>query len=308
MGTLHSAAILTLFLFVPSCSGGDEPLDGAGVPAGDSGSGGFGGDAASVDDAADAVPVEEAAVPDGSGPQYVIHVVSSADTFPHTDGWSGQTANNTSQGVRSFRLFRQASDPAPVVVFDHGAGYVEAGYDAGDDTIVGSAPTPSIQPGHYTFARFGVSHSRFRVHATMHYNGAAIPGEYDCVQVLSDGTDIDGVLRNRGWYRYVFEVAGKSYPQEGDNAPLPDSASTGGFTMVTIGNQTYYEFPIDVTVPPAVGADVHTGLLVNMFESFRWEDQDFPGYTQGVYDTTPISYEPVRRFGANTASMIVLPQ
>jgi hypothetical protein len=39
---------------------------------------------------------------------------------------------------------------------------------------------------------------------------------------------------------------------------------------------------------------------VNMSESFRWEDQALPGYTAGVYDTTPTSFEPIRRFGANS--------
>jgi hypothetical protein len=40
-----------------------------------------------------------------------------------------------------------------------------------------------------------------------------------------------------------------------------------------------------------------------MNEAFRWEDQALPGYANGVYDTTPVSFEPVRRYGANTYTL-----
>jgi len=233
-------------------------------------------------------------------------VVTTTEPFAHSDGYSGQTSRNTSQGIRSFTLFRDVNDPAPVTVFDHGSNYVEAGYNDGDNTIVGAAPVGSVPAAHYGLARFGVSHSRYRVYSTLHYQGLPIPGDFNCVQVLSDGTDIDGVTRSRGWYRYIFETGGQSYPQEGPNAPLPTSPTTGGFTMITIGSQTYYDFPIDLTVPAAIDKDLHTGLRVNMFESFRWEEQAQPGYSVGVYDTTPVSFEPVRRFGANAAELIVM--
>ncbi|MBI5537437.1 MAG: hypothetical protein HY898_32235 [Deltaproteobacteria bacterium] len=243
---------------------------------------------------------------DASGPSWIVHVVTTTDAFNHTDGYSGQTSRDTWQGVRSFQLLHDAADTAPVLVFDHGNGFVEAGYNNADDTIVGSAPIAVVPAGKYTLARFGVSHSRYRVYSTMHAQGSAYPGDFNCVQVLSDNTSIDGVERALGWYRYIFEFGGQSYPQEGADAPLPTSPTTGGFTMITIGGQTYYDFPIVLDVPASVDHDMHVGLKVNMFESFRWEDQNQPGYAPAVYDTTPTSFEPVRRFGANAAELIVL--
>src|SRR5581483_4675931 len=69
-----------------------------------------------------------------NGPTLTVHVRTTTASFAHVDGFSGQTSRLTKQGIRSFRLLRSADDPSPVVVFDRGSGYVEAGYDGGDDT------------------------------------------------------------------------------------------------------------------------------------------------------------------------------
>ena len=235
-----------------------------------------------------------------AGPKVTIHVQTSTAAFPHADGYSGQTTRKTKQGIRAFRLLRNANDPNPVLVFDHGAGYVEAGYDDGDDTVIGVAPLSKVPAGTYTIAQVVVTHSRFRVSSTMHYGGGAFPGEFDCVQALSDNTVIDGVARARGWYRYVFNVGNQSFPQEGANAPLPTQPETGGFTMKSNGGVTWYELPVNLVIPPNVTTDVTVIMAVNMNDAFRWEDQPLLGYTKGVYDTTPLSFEPIRRYGANS--------
>jgi hypothetical protein len=245
-------------------------------------------------DASDAAPI--------IGPKVTIRMKSSTAPFAHKDGFSGQTTRKTKQGVRRFRLLRSANDPSPVVVFDHGSGFVEAGYDDGDDTVLGVAPLAKVPAGTYAIAQMVVTHSRFRVSSTMHYGGV-YPGDFDCVQALSDGTTLEGSVRARGWYRYVFTTSGQSVPQEGPNAPLPTQAETGGFTMKTDGGETYYELPVSLVVPSGITSDLTVVVHVNMHDAFRWEDQALPGYVTGVYDTTPITFEPVRRYGANTYAL-----
>jgi hypothetical protein len=264
------------------------PVDDAGVDAAPADGGP---DVAVADEGPDAAP---------TGPTLFFHVRTNTAPFTHTDGYSGQTARKAYQGVRKLRVYRDTADPSPLVVFDHGAGFVEAGYNAGDDTIVGSTSLAKVPSTRFKLARMTVTHSRYVVSSTLHYLTTPIPGDFDCVQTLSDNVTIDGTVRARGWYRYIFNAMGKSYPQEGLGAPLPSSPTTGGFTMKTDGGETYYELPIDLVADGSIKKDVHLVVDVNMFESYRWEDQDLAGYTRGVFDTTPISYEPIRRFGANS--------
>lgn len=243
---------------------------------------------------------------DASAPSYIFHVKATTSPFKQTDGYAGQTSRGTKQGIRSFALLRSADDANPVLVFDHGSGYREAGYDDGDDTVVGQAETASIPAGRYVVARVGVTHSRYTVSSTLHYNGMPIPGEFECVQALSDDTELDGTVRKNGWYRYVFHAMGSSYPQEGNNAPLPTSATSGGFTFKTVGGQSYYEYPIELTLGAPPGRDVEIAMVVNMDHGFRWEDQVGPDYAPDVFDTTPTAFEPIRRFGANAASLALV--
>ncbi|HEY3357659.1 MAG TPA: hypothetical protein VGQ83_30685 [Polyangia bacterium] len=238
-----------------------------------------------------------------AGPQLVFHVRTSTAPFPHADGLAGQTARDAWQGIRSLHLLRAPDDSAPVLVFDHGDDFVEAGYNDGDDTIVGRAALASIPAGVYVRARIGVTHSRYTVASTLHVAGAAIPGDYDCLQALSDRTTLDGQVRALGWYRYTFLTAGHAYPTEGSNAPLPLQPETGGFTMKTFGGQTVYDVDAALAVDPSVGRDVAVIADVNMDHSFRWQDEALPGYLPGVYDTTPTSFEPVWRFGANSFAL-----
>jgi hypothetical protein len=140
----------------------------------------------------------------------------------------------------------------------------------------------------------------------MHYMGGAFAGDFDCVQALSDNTTLEGAVRARGWYRYVFTYNGYSVPQEGAKAPLPAQATTGGFTMKTSGGETYYELPVNIVIPPT-NKDATVIITTNMHDAFRWHDQSLPGYAKGVYDTTPTSFEPVQRYGANTYALTLLP-
>lgn len=283
-------SLASLFaLFALGCSASDDPRT-----AVDSG-----GDTGAAGDAATDGPA------DAGGPTLFFHVRTSKAGFTHTDGYAGQTARAAKQGIRSLRLLRSATDAAPVLVFDHGKGFVEAGYVAGDDTVVGQAKVASLAAGDFKIARVGVTHSRFVVASTMHTLGTAVAGDFDCVQTLSEGVEIDGVARPLGWYRYTFLAGGKSYPSEGTGAPLPTSPATGGFVLRTDGGVASYEMAVDVHVDPSAKTDLHVVVEVNMSESFRWEDQAVADYAAGVYDTTPTSFEPIRRFGANSYAVKV---
>lgn len=270
-----------------SIGGGDRKPDGG--PNADAGPGG-------------AITVDASGIP---GPKAFVRVRTTTAPFQHTDDLSGQTTRMTAQGVRSMRLLRYAGDPSPVVLFDHGAAYVEAGYDDGDDTLVGVVELSKLPPGTYTVAQSVVTHSRFLVSSTMHYSGLSLPGEFDCIQALSDGATLEGSVRARGWYRYTFEASGQSWTTEGANAPLPTDPTTGGFTLKSSGAESYYEIATALLVPDHVAHDLTIFIDVNMDHAFRWEDQALPDYAAGVYDTTPVSYEPIRRYGANSYQLHV---
>lgn len=245
---------------------------------------------------------DAAAFDDGAtGPVAQVVVRTNTDPFPHADGYAGQTSRDAYQGIRSFELLRGIDDPDPLVLFDHGDDPVEAGYNDGDDTLVGMVRLHGLRAGHYTMARSVVTHSRYRVDAVMHAGGYVLPGEFDNVQVLSDGTRIDGVIRPESWFRYVFRTGGMDFPLEGLGAPLPtEPTTTGGFSLSIEDGVAAYYYPVDITLVATATEDLVIVLEVNMFEAFRWEDQDLPGYTAGVFDSSPTASEPVRRFGANS--------
>jgi hypothetical protein len=227
--------------------------------------------------------------------------------FPHSDGLSGQTPVTHTSGLRSYRLFRDKADKQGVTVFDLGKGFVEVSYDDGADTLVAEVPVTSIPEGVYTRAQVVHTHVRYRIKATAHNGGFAVPGEFDNVQVMSDGTTLDGVERQSGYYRYVFQATGASFPLEGQGAPIPTQPDSGGFSVSFVGGQWIYEFPVSFTIDHGTGGVTDVALHVNMFESFRWKDENKPGFLPKVFDVTPTSFEPVLRFGANSFEVTTLP-
>jgi hypothetical protein len=115
------------------------------------------------------------------------------------------------------------------------------------------------------------------------------------------------VERKSGYYRYVFQATGASFPQEGQGAPIPTQPDSGGFSVSFVGGQWIYEFPVSFTVDHGVQGVTEAVLLVNMFESFRWKDENKPGFLPKVFDVTPTSFEPVLRFGANSFEVKLSP-
>lgn len=256
-----------------------------------------------VDDAA-VEPIETSPEPDAADsgvPMVHIHIQSAQEPFVHDDAYAGQTPLDQRLGILSLELGKGPGDDDPLVVFDHGSEYVEAGLNAGDDTLVASVPASQLRFGTFTHARVKVSHVRYRVRATMHAQGQAWAGEFDNVQVLTDGTLIDGTERDSGWFRFAFRLGGQTWGvREGSSGPLPEGLGSGGIALVVEEGVAAYTFAAEVMVDPGAAFDTKIVFVLNMHESFRWLDLPETGYSAGVFDTTPAQFEPVKRFGANS--------
>ena len=242
----------------------------------------------------------DAATTAPNGAKIEIHLRASTASVPHADALSGQTPSDQKIGIRSLSLLT-GPGAAPLVVFDHGANAVEAGLNDKDDTVVATVLASSLRAGAYTLARVGISHVRYRVAATMHTLGQSVPGTFDNLQVLSDGSLVDGATRNKGHYRFTFEVGGKVLAtQPGEGGPLPEVPSGGGISMSTSGPETAYVFPINLPVDPTIATDVTMLFDINTSENFRWQDEPAAGHQPKVFDVTPTTFEPVKSFGANS--------
>jgi hypothetical protein len=237
---------------------------------------------------------------EGGGANIEIHLRSSTAPFTHMDGLAGQTPTAHSSGVKSLRLYRMMGDPDPLQVFDFGQDSVEVDYADGADTLIYTAKAADLPQATFTIARVVHTYVKYKIDATMHYMGFDIPGEFDNMQVMTDGSLVDGQLRDAGYYEYTFMGANMTVPVSGNDAPVPEYDAGGGFTVVFEGGEWAYYFPVNLPVNPNIAADVSVILDVNMHESFRWQDETMPAYMTGVFDVTPNSFESVLRFGANS--------
>ncbi|MBW2523486.1 MAG: hypothetical protein JRI23_04900 [Deltaproteobacteria bacterium] len=272
--------------FGPSDDPAEEDGTGGGAggsPGGDGGAAGHGGSSNVASEAT-----------------VTIRFRATTAPFDHQDGLSGQTPSEHYSAVRDLQLYRDADDPNPVTIFDLGDDAVEIGYNEGDDTVVATVLASELPEGTYTLARTVHTYVRYQVDATMHVGGVALPGRFDCLQVLSDGALVDGQRRDHGYYEYAFDAVGQTFPTSGTDAPLPVSGETGGFSAVLEQGQWAYYYEVFLAVTPELTDDVDVVLNVNMHESFRWQDQDALGYQPGEFDTTPTDFEPVITFGANS--------
>jgi hypothetical protein len=239
-----------------------------------------------------------------SGPTVTIRVRAEATPVVHDDPWSGQTPRDYFAGIRSLTLIDESGRNGDLLVFDVSPDHVEAGWNDGDETTVAQIPVDSLAYGTFTRARVAVSHLRFTVDTTVHAMGISAAGEVRAVQVLSDGTVLDGTTRDRGWWRYVFHFAGMQFPAGADSgAPVTEPPPGGAIEVVVEGGETAVYFPASVLVDPTVQNDVNVVLEVNVHESFRWEDQDEPDYAAGVFDASPPSFEPIRQLGVNSYTL-----
>ncbi|MBZ0118483.1 MAG: hypothetical protein K8H88_15885, partial [Sandaracinaceae bacterium] len=248
---------------------------------------------------ADAAQPADAGEGDAStGPQVYVHLRATHEPVVHEPGSSGQTPRGWVSGIRSLHLLRESGDPSPVLIFSHGDGFVEASYDDGADTIVGSAPIASLPQESFTWARAVHTHLRFTINATAHAGMFAVPGEIEELVVISDRTTLDGTTYALGDYRWVFRGASMEIPMSGSGLSVRPGAGGGFFWVVERGETAYY-FPAVLDTRNDLTDDVHLIFTVNTHESFRWMDETADGYEAGVFDITAAGTEPIVQVGAN---------
>ncbi len=287
MKTLDHALLVSALSLLAPLSGCGDTIDVGGFGGGGDGGSGTGGSTGS-----------------GSG-QVAIRMRSTTAPFDHQDGLAGQTPTMHTAGLKSLKLFRTTDDPSPLTVFDLGADPAVVDFADGADTLVYTATAGDLDAGTFTRARVVYSWVKYEVAATMHANGLTLPGTFDNLQVLTDGTTVDGATFDAGHYDYVFTTSGMTFPASGENAPIPEWSSVGGFEVKSENGEWAYYFPVNLPVDPTIETDVAVVLEVNMHESFRWQDQPTAGYATDVFDATPTTFEPVKQFGANTFGVTV---
>lgn len=231
-----------------------------------------------------------------------VRIVATTRAFPHDDGLAGLTALSASGGVRSLQLLRGEDDRSAVTVFDHGADVIETGYDDGDETVVARVAIPADLRGRFTRARLVQGYSRYEVEALLH-DGLTVepePGVVAGSLVMSDGTNLDGVMRDAGQFDFRFAGASTTFAYDGAGWPVPPYSTTAGATAVVEDGEWAVYFPIDLEVTDAVAPGSEIAIVVNMDRSFRWTDVPAIGYEPDTFDVTRLSYEPVLRFGGNS--------
>ena len=157
----------------------------------------------------------------------------------------------------------------------------------------------------FTVARVVHSWVKYRIDATMHASGFDLPGEFDNFQALSDDTMFEGTLYQSGDYEYLFDAGSMTFPASGSDAPVPEYDAAGGFSVRFEDGEWAYYFPVNLPVTPDLPTDLTLVLAVNMHESFRWMDEAGTGFTDGVFDATPTTFEPVLQFGANSFALTI---
>ncbi len=311
MNRLAHVALASSFLLAVACGGaaGNGVDDPTGSPA--PGTGTSGGSGTGTADPGAPTPgtmpgtkgtVGSTGVP-GTGAQVTLALRGSTTPVPHADGFSSQTPLRQGVSVNSLWLLKSADDPNPLKVADLGAVSVETDLVSGKTNDIATVALSSLPAGTYTIAKVGVAYVRYRIAARLH-NGVATDGRYDNTEALSDGVLVDGKTRTKGWFRSEFGIGDTTYAStEANDAPLPQLPSSGGMTLETTGANSFYVFPMNVTIDPNETKDQRIVCEVNVHESFRWQDQAQPDYAAKVFDTTPTTYEPVMSFGASAFSL-----
>ena len=306
MPSLFRLAVASSFVLAAACGGStgsipDDPNAPSTSTSGGSGSGMAPGTTpGGVTPGAKGMP--------GPGPQITLALRGSTTPVPHADSFSSQTPIRQGVAVKSLWLYKSASDPAPLQVDDLGSTSVETDLVSGKTNDIATVALHSLPAGTYDVAKVGVAYVRYRIAARLH-NGTATDGRYDNTEALSDNVLVDGTARAKGWFRSEFGIGDTTYATyDGANAPLPQLASGGGLSLETSGANSFYVFPMNLTIDPNEPKDQRIVCEINVHESFRWQDETKPDYTANVFDTTPTTYEPVMSFGASAFTLTLEPK
>jgi hypothetical protein len=230
----------------------------------------------------------------------VVTVRVDAVQTPITEtGISQETPVDQRVGILGLTLLKGASDPSPLVVFQH-TQPVDTPYNAGSSTVVGTAPASVLVAGTYTLARVPVDSVKFTVAGTYHFGVTPVVGDFTDVIALSSGVSLDGATRARGWWSASFAVGGTTEGQtSGMNADIAQPGTASRIGLDLSGPVAAYVFPVNLTIPAVIDSDLEVVFTVNTYEDFHWMDQDEPGYEPGVFDVSSASFEPVTQLGGN---------
>jgi hypothetical protein len=310
-------SIVAVFLFLAACSGtGVSPVDVSPDAATGSKDGATGPkdaaaatkDAALANDAGH-VGAGDTGVPvgdGGSGPRVYIRINAEQSPFG-TPGPSQETPTDQRVGVLGVTLLKTASDPSPLVALDLTTP-VEALYNAGSSTLLGSVAASDLVAGTYTVVRIPVAYVNFTVGGTAHYGAISLPGDLNDIICLTDGTTLDGAVRDRGWFSSTFTGAGHTYgPTLGEDSAIAQPGSQSHIGLDLSQTVAAYVFPLTLVIPATITHDMEIVFTANTYEDFHWQDQATAGFTAGVFDITATSYEPVTQLGANSATVTIMP-
>jgi hypothetical protein len=301
----HFAKLVLLPALAAACSGGTSS-----VLLGDGGGGDADRKAADTGAARhdSGVPSEDTgttAKPDGgTGGGPLVYVRITAVGTAAGSGGSGasqETPTDQRVGIYGLTLLKDASDPSPLVVINSTTP-LDTPYNAGSSTLLGHAPASALPAGNYTLARVPVGYVSFTVAGTYHASGAtAYPGDITDVIALTTGVTLQGAVRDRGWWASSFAVSGNTVgATTGENADIAQPGSMSHIGLDLSGAVAAYLFPVNITIPPSITTDMEVVFTVNTYQDFHWMDESDPGYTAGVFDVSPGSFETVTQLGANS--------
>jgi hypothetical protein len=241
------------------------------------------------------------AEPDGAAGTIRIYIRGDTSPTTFSDGLAGQTPKEYRMGLGRYDILRSASDPSPVIVFDHGAKPVDV--DMLGTTLGGSARTADLAAGVYTHGRVLLTSCAFTVAATVHRGGLPVAGDIRVLTALSDGT-LEGKPWKQGETTFTFKAGAAQQTVPGTLPALP---STGGGSVVQSGGRTWllFPFPTPIAISPASPKSHKATIVYEVYESFRWEDESKAGYAPKVFDVDAgtLGFEPVRNFGATGYSV-----
>lgn len=257
------------------------------------------------DASADGAPSMDGGKP-VTGPTVEVRLTATQAKIDTMPGTSGQTPLAQTLAIRSLLLYRDASDTAPLVVFDAdrtGVDGVACSVSDKADTSIATVPVSGLVAGKYTRARIGVASVTWSVVGRAHAAGFSFDGRYDTVQVLTKGVTVNGQVREQGYFKTTFTTPGQAPVSSEGTQALPIPPQNGIVKFVQENGAAFYELPVDLTVDTGVVRDLASIFEVNTYENFRWVDQAGAGYSDGVWDTEGASFEPVVSFGVGAAKL-----
>lgn len=236
------------------------------------------------------------------GPWLTVVVQGTLEDKAPDDGLGEQTPDPYIYGLQSLELLRTPDDPEPFVVFDHSPGFVAC--DMHGRTEVAKVPVAGFPLETFHYFRFSLTHVEADLDATIHGipNVGSAATKLHVVYGLSDvsaqglelaqgDTIISGEL-----YGTPFETTSFVEPVYAEPAPGAWAENKDGKTWITCTANPPLE------TDPSAPVDMSYATRYYIKDSFRWQDEDKPGYAAGVWDMEvgpPASAEQIIRMGAN---------